>query len=187
MTIRCASNLRALSRPISKRMDTVQIRYTVKDVTSVRGVYPSDRLPCSIVQTGSVIVNMDPHTEEGSHWLAIHFQPKFSSAFYFDSYGNPASVPDIQDFIRRCCTVCHYNTVWLRPTTTFCGHYCCLFVLYMDRGYTPQNSWPCLKATSRTERSSGYSHPNSEGPPHAARIAEEGSVASLWIKGESSS
>jgi hypothetical protein len=139
MTIRCSLILRALSRPISERMDTVQIRYTLKDVISFLGVYPSYLLPRSIVQTGSVIVNTDPHTEEGSQWLAIHFQPKSSSAFHFDSYGNPASVPDIKDFIRRCCTVCHYNTVRFQgATTTLCGHYCCLFVLYTDMGYTPQ-------------------------------------------------
>jgi hypothetical protein len=120
-------------------MDTVQIQYTLKDVISFLGVYPSDLLPHSVVQAGSVIVNTDPHTEKGSHWLAIHFQPQSSFAFYFDSFGNPAFVPSIQDFIRRSCTVCHYNTELLQgPTSTQCGHYCSLFVLYMGKGYTPQ-------------------------------------------------
>jgi hypothetical protein len=119
-------------------MDTISIRYALKDVKSFLGVYPFD-VPHSIVQTGGIIVNRDPHTEEVSQWIAIHFQPKSSSAFFFDSYGNPASVPDIQDFIHRCRTVCHHNTIRLQgPDTTLCGHYCCLFVLYMDRGFTPQ-------------------------------------------------
>jgi hypothetical protein len=120
-------------------MDTVQIQYTLKDATSFLGVYPCDLLQHSIVQTGSVIVNTDPRTEKGSQCLAMHFQPRSSSAFFFDFYGNQASVPDIQDFLRHSGTVCHYKTVRLqRPTTTLCGHYCCLFVQYTDRGYTPQ-------------------------------------------------
>jgi hypothetical protein len=77
---------------------------------------------------------------EGNANLAIHFQPEFSLAFYFDCYSNPASVPNIQDLIRRCSIVCHYKPFRLQvPTTTLCGHYCCLFVLYIDRDYTPQH------------------------------------------------
>jgi hypothetical protein len=58
-----------------------------------------------VTQTGTVIINTDPHTEKGSHWLAVHFFPKSSSAYYFDSYGILPLVPDIEAFIRRNCTV----------------------------------------------------------------------------------
>ena len=52
----------------------------------ISGVYPSDLLPHSIhQQIGTVILNTYPHTQKGTHWLAIHFQPKSSTAFYFDS------------------------------------------------------------------------------------------------------
>jgi len=67
-------------------MDTVQIICTLKNVKSFLGVYPSDLLPNSVhQQTGTVILNTDPLTQEGTHWPAIHFQPKSSTAFYFDS------------------------------------------------------------------------------------------------------
>ena len=57
-----------------------------KEVKSFLGVYPSDLLPHSIhEQTGTIILNTDPHTQEGTHWLTIIFQPKYSTAFYFDS------------------------------------------------------------------------------------------------------
>jgi len=70
-------------------MDTVQIICSLKNVKSFLGVYPPDLLPLTILQqTGTVILNTDPHTQEGTHWLAIHFQLKSSTAFYFDSYGN---------------------------------------------------------------------------------------------------
>jgi len=69
-------------------MDTVQIICTLKNIKSFLGVYSSDLLPHSIQQqTGTVIIDTDPHTKQGSHWLSIHFQPKSSTAFYFDSHG----------------------------------------------------------------------------------------------------
>jgi len=85
-------------------MDTVQIVCTLREV-----VFTSDLLPESIKQTSTVIVIADPHTEGGSHWLALHFQPKSSSAYYFDSYGIVPLVPSIQAFIKRNCTTWDYN------------------------------------------------------------------------------
>jgi len=113
-------------------MDTVQIICTLKDITSFRGAYPSDLLPTSI-QSGTII-NADPHTREGSHWLAIHFNYPFSSAFYFDSYGRAPS--DFHSW--NVTAVWRYNTSSLqRPTSVVCGHYCCLFTRAMDKGITP--------------------------------------------------
>jgi len=70
-------------------MDTVQITCTLKDVPTFLDVCPSDLLPTTIHTTGTVIINTDPHTREGSPWLAIHFEPLLSYASYFDSYGLP--------------------------------------------------------------------------------------------------
>lgn len=134
-------------------MDTVQIQNTLQDVNSFFGVYASDLLPPSIVQTGTLIVNTDPHTEMGTHWQAIHLEPKSSSCYFFDSYGNYPFVPSIQDFIRRNSTVMHYNTTQLQgPTTIVCGEYCCLFALYMDRGYTPQQFVGLFSANGDADR-----------------------------------
>ena len=55
-------------------MDTVQVQHALQDVNSFLWVYASDLLPLSIVQTGTIIVNTDPHTEPGLHWQAIYFQ-----------------------------------------------------------------------------------------------------------------
>jgi hypothetical protein len=120
-------------------MDTVQIQCTLRNVRSFLGVYPSDLLPYSIKQTGTVIINTDPHTQKGSHWLGVHIEPRSSHAYYFDSYGIPPFIPTIQSLLRRNCTVWDYNTVQLQGfTSTVCGHYCCLFALYMERSITPK-------------------------------------------------
>ena len=88
--------------PYALSPQTTNGQRTLKNIKTVLGVYPSDLLPHSIhIQTGTVIINADPHTKEGSHWLAIHFEPKSSKAFYFDSYGQTPSDFNIQAFLRR--------------------------------------------------------------------------------------
>jgi len=106
-------------------------------VKSFLGVFPSDMLPCSVTQPSTVIVNTDAHTQSGSHWLAIRLEPRFSTAFYFDSYGLPPHIQDIETFLRRNFTVPDYNTIELQGLLSMVyGEYCCLFTLYTDRGYT---------------------------------------------------
>jgi hypothetical protein len=120
-------------------MDTLQILCTLRHVKSFLGVYPSDLLPHTITQPGTIILNTDPHTDPGSHWLAINSQPKSYSSYYFDSYGMAPYVPAVQAFLKRTCIVSEYNAKQLQGlTSTVCGKYCCLFALYMDRGYTPK-------------------------------------------------
>jgi len=119
-------------------MDTAQIFCTLKDVKSFLGIYPSDMLPRSVTKLGTVI-NADPHTEKRSHWLAVHLRPKSSNAYYFDSYGIVPLVPAFQAFIKRNFITWDHNRRQLQSlTSNNCGKYCCLFVLYMDRGFTPK-------------------------------------------------
>jgi len=145
-------------------MDNVQIICTLKNIKSFLGDYPSDLLPHSIQkQGGTVIINTDPHTKDGTHWVAIHFEHKSSNAFYFDSYGHPPYNSHIQAFTRRYSTVLDYNTIQLQgPTSIVCGKYYCLFALFMDRRFTPKNTWTCLLLTLQTDKSLNYSHENLE-------------------------
>ena len=121
-------------------MDTRQIMCCLRYVSSYLGVFPSDLLPQHfIARSGTLVVNTDPHTESGSHWIAIHFQPRSHSSYYFDRYGLPPYIISIQSFLRRNSSVWDYNAVQLQgPTSTVCAKYCCLFALDMDRGYTPK-------------------------------------------------
>jgi len=122
-------------------MGTVQILCTLRNVNSFLEFYASDLLPRSITDICTFIVNADPHTEGGSHWLAIYFRPKSSNAYYFDSYGIVPFVPDILAFIKCNCTPWHYNNRQLQSLTSdVCGKYCCPFALYMDRATLPSNS-----------------------------------------------
>jgi len=120
-------------------MDTVQIPCTLRNENSFLDVYASDLLTLSITKSFTVIVNADPHTEGDSHWLAVNFCSKYSSAYHFDSYGIVPFVPDILAIIKRNCTTWDRNKRQLQSLSRdVCGKYCCLFALYMDRGYNPQ-------------------------------------------------
>ena len=79
-------------------MDILQILCTLRDVTSFLDEFPSDLLPssCPILQPRTLIVNADPHTDGGSHWLATRLTPRYLSAYYIDSYGILPLVPAIQ-------------------------------------------------------------------------------------------
>ena len=85
-------------------MDTVQKLCTLRDVGSFFEVFPSDLQPQSIARTSVANINADPHTGGISHWLAVHFRPKSSVTYYFDSYVIVPLVPSKQAFIKRNCT-----------------------------------------------------------------------------------
>ena len=137
-------------------MDTLQILCTLRNVNSFLDVYASDLLPRSITKTCTAIVNADPLTEGGSHWLAVQFRPKSSYAYYFDSYGIVPFVPDIVAFVTRNFTWDHNKKTLQSLTSDVCGKYCCLFTLYIDRGHTPQQLWrsSAMRQTGRWRRCS---------------------------------
>jgi hypothetical protein len=76
-------------------MDTMQLLSSQRNVPTFLGVYQFDLLfEHAITRPSTVIINTDPHTMSGSHWL----EPKSYTAFYFDSYGLTSIVPDIHSF-----------------------------------------------------------------------------------------
>jgi hypothetical protein len=131
-------------------MDTRQNICCLRDVGSFLGVFPSDLLP-NIVQSATLIVNTDRHTESGSHWLAIQIQLHSSKLYYFDSYVLPPLIHSIQSFINRKCTVWDYNSVQLQGhTTAVCGKYSCLFSFTRIEVIHPKNSSRSLAPLTQT-------------------------------------
>lgn len=109
-------------------------------------------LPHSITQSVTVIINAVPHIENCLHWLATHFHHWSYSDYYFDSYGTLPFITTIQAFLRRMFTAWEYNSIQLQGlTSTVCGKNCCLFALYMGRGYTPKQ-FICLSNADIADR-----------------------------------
>jgi hypothetical protein len=142
-------------------------------------VYPSDILPPSITRSATLIVNTYPHTANGTHWLALHLQPRFYSGYFCDSYGLPPRISSILTFLRRACSVCEYNTTQLQGwNSTVCGECCCLFALYMDRGYTPQQFEGLFNAAT-ADRQISRLFASDFGPLHVTFRGCQGCTASI--------
>lgn len=114
-------------------MDTLTLcQYACSDnilKSTFGGVYPSDILPKKRKQFSTFIMNLDPHTLPGSHWIAIHFLNK-KTAFYFDSYGHAPSNKNILHFLKKNAKNILYNKVCFQHRLSkTCGKYC-LYFLY---------------------------------------------------------
>lgn len=99
--------------------------------THFRGVFPSDKLPKN-PSIGIYIINLDPSTKPGSHWIAIHIKTH-KEAEYFDSYAYPPFIQSIINFLNTFS--CAYNSIQLQNfQSDLCGEYCCLYVLHKSTG-----------------------------------------------------
>lgn len=112
-------------------MQGIEILSLLANETTTRhrfgGVYASDQLPdsSSILQSTFFVVNLDESDKEGSHWVAIHFDPHGESE-YFDSYGLPPLKDSIEEFMNSNYV---WNTACLQSSsTTVCGQYCVYFI-----------------------------------------------------------
>lgn len=115
-------------------MNSVEIRRELSrsgklPAKAFRGVLASDRLPSFIRKFPAFyVINLDPAHLPGSHWVAVYMMsPKRCE--YFDSYGLPPLVENIERFIFRNSGKCHFNRQRIQGDFSFvCGHYCIAFI-----------------------------------------------------------
>ena len=97
----------------------------------MQGVFPSDKLPVIKTYPTGLISNTDPHHLPGTHWVAMYFTSPGNSKF-FDSYGFPPEVYEMEDYILRNATL--YNDIPLQEMTSdVCG----VAVIY----FTEHETW----------------------------------------------
>src|ERR1700678_1580866 len=111
-------------------MDTAQLEWMLfrHSTTKLKfgGVLAIDELPLR-PKNMSYIINLDPSTSPGSHWVAVYFEK--GNAEYFDSYGLPP--PElILNFIKANSYQFTCNSQQLQHVrTAVCGQYCAYYVL----------------------------------------------------------
>ena len=115
-------------------MDTHQIDSILKKDRFTkhyfRGVFARDQLPEHYVpRPSALVVNTDPSTRPGQHWVAIYISQD-GSGEYFDSYGQPAKLPEIKTFLRKNVgRTCHNRRPLQGPWSAVCGQTCIFFLL----------------------------------------------------------
>jgi len=109
-------------------MNSIQISSILKR-TTVGGVFASDKLPKEIsIPKYVIIVNTDPSTKPGSHWVAI-FISNGNAVDYFDSYGRPPVVNSIRTFLRKFPKI-QINSIQVQGSfSSVCGHHSLYFAI----------------------------------------------------------
>ena len=97
---------------------------------------PADRLPRVWTKWTAIVANTDDHNRRRTHWVAF-FLDGNRNATYFDSYGIPPSDSRFLLRLRRNSATHTWNTTQLQGYfSQTCGHYCCVFLYFMARGYS---------------------------------------------------
>lgn len=115
------------------------IKRLLKKYKCFKGVYPSDLLPWKTKLPLRIIINTDPSGKPGQHWVAISIDEE-GNGFFFDSFALPPVVPEIKRFLDTRAT-----KGWIRNnrqiqdiTTSTCGYYCVLFIIYVCNALPPK-------------------------------------------------
>jgi hypothetical protein len=86
-----------------------------------------DRLPSQPRVNECAIVNLQPYSMDGSHWVC--YIKKGSCVQYYDSFGDMKSPPEVHRYMKGCSIF--YNTEREQAFgTVICGHLCLRFLLY---------------------------------------------------------
>lgn len=113
-------------------MNTIAIREFIKPYQRsniFKGVYPCDALPTSFRLPAAFVVNLSPHDEPGTHWVALYIS-ECGYAYYFDSFGMKPTNFHIIAFLRMHSKRVDYNKNQLQHiTSNKCGRFCCVFIV----------------------------------------------------------
>ena len=119
-------------------MNSLQIERLLKNDSKTKSVF---KKVCALDQLekptfpSAYIINSDPSTEAGEHWIAVYFD-KHGRGEYFDSYELPPEFVGLKSYMDTySLSDWIYNCKTLQALfSSVCGHYCVYFVLFRCRG-----------------------------------------------------
>ena len=91
----------------------------------IHGIFMKDELPSKLTK-GFYIINLQSSTEgNGTHWVALYYNPVFS--YYFDAFGFIAPM-EVQNKIKPYA----YNDKQIQDlNSSSCGYYCIAFIMFL--------------------------------------------------------
>jgi hypothetical protein len=100
-----------------------------------RGIYASDELPTTMCLPSVIVVNTDPASRPGQHWICMYFGED-GHGEYFDSFGvRPPNT--FERYLNKHCTAWTFNNKRMQSIVSkFCGHYCIWFCMMKNRKVT---------------------------------------------------
>ena len=126
------------------------------------GVFPRDQLPYIKKYPCAFIINTQPITMKGEHWLAFYFDANQNGEF-FDSYGNHPKIFGLEKYLLQNSRKWTYNSIRLQgDNSATCGQYSVYFILLKSRSFKLEEILRLFSvdnfkytATSQSEHSSG--------------------------------
>lgn len=113
-------------------MDTISIRQYIRSYQNqniFKGVFPCDSMPNSFRLPAAFVINLSPHDEPGSHWVALYISEN-GNAFYFDSFGMKPTNYHINSFLKMHAKKVVFNKKQLQHiSSNKCGQFCCVFIV----------------------------------------------------------
>jgi len=102
------------------------------------GWFPSDQIPSphKLKYPTALVVNLDPHQMEGSHWVGIFAEGQKRPIYYFDSLCMPTSPIIEENFLSKFPQIIKNQRPFQSPKASTCAHHCIVFIYYMSLGYT---------------------------------------------------
>lgn len=95
------------------------------------GVFPRDELPEIKTYPSCFIINTDPKSKPGEHWLAFYID-KNGICDFFDSYGNAPVRFGLEDYLSKFKSW-NFSRQKIQGDSLNCGIYCILFLLYRSQ------------------------------------------------------
>ena len=117
-------------------MDTLQIERILKNDFCTKkifkGVYPKDLLP-TVEYPGSYVVNTDPSSSPGEHWVGMFFNDEGSGEF-FDSYSLHPIIYELEEFmISHSSSRIDISKTLQSLISPVCGHYTVYYISFRSR------------------------------------------------------
>jgi len=136
-------------------MDSFQLRYALNELMKGIPVYvcASDQLQLVKTKKFAIIVNTEPSSSEGSHWVCFYKADSSSTIEFFDSYGVELKYYGnyFIEFVSKYSRIEQCFSQIQSYNSNVCGMYC-LYFLYMRSQYLTYNE--ILKSFTIIKRSS---------------------------------
>ena len=94
------------------------------------GVYSRDNLPDKI-KDGAYVINLDEHSDTGTHWTALYVNNK--TVTYFDSFKIEHIPKEVKKFISNRNIISNIYRIQ-NYDSIMCGYFCIGFIDYMFKG-----------------------------------------------------
>ena len=121
---------------MSGGLSNIQIDQKLKHITNYRGCFMRDELP-PLPKAGFYVLNLEPHTRDGSHWVCLALSKK--ECLYFDSFG---CLPpqEVIEFFKKSGLPAYYSITQIQDITSQdCGYFCIYVIKQLNAGRCIEN------------------------------------------------